>query len=316
MVGGPSASTEELHLAATVARRYYLDRISRVEIAQEFGISRFKVARLIERAHAEGLVRIEITDPLGVSPDLSAALKDALHLRNAFVVDVGTQTRTQVGAMAARYLAEIVRPDGRVGIAWSRSTQALVEHLRGLPPCRFIQLCGVIPRAAEEEQNVELVRQAARAVGGTATTFYSPFVVADAPTAIALRRQPGISDALRACDHLDVAVITVGQWMRGESTVHDALSEEDQVSFRRRGALAESCGILLDARGRALRHGLQRRVVAVTEAQLRTAGEIVVLATEEVRAPAVHALVRSGLGHTLITHRSFAERLLLTRGHG
>jgi DNA-binding transcriptional regulator LsrR (DeoR family) len=293
-----------------VARRYYIDRVSRVAIAEEFHISRFKVARLIDRAHAEGLVRIEIFDPYAVDPALSEALRSAFGLRRALVLAEAPQPRTQIGALAGRHLSEVVRPGARVGLAWSPSTHVLVDHLRDLPPCRFVQLCGVLPRTAEEEQSVDLVRRAARAVGGTAATFYSPFVVPDAPTAAALRRQPGIAEALHECDALDVAVITVGEWRRGESTVHDALSAADQALFRRRGAVAESCGILFAADGTPLRDGMQQRVVAVTARQLQRAGEVVVLATESDRAPAVLALLRSGLGHALITHRAVAEALL------
>jgi DNA-binding transcriptional regulator LsrR (DeoR family) len=305
------AADAELHLAATVARRHYVDRVSQVDIAEELGVSRFKVARLLDRAHVEGIVRIEILDPHGVDAVLSEELRAALGLRKALVLTAASEPRTQVGAMAARYLAEVVPPGGRVGIAWSRSTQALVEHVRDVPPCRFVQLCGVIPRAAEEEQSVDLVRRAARAVGGTAVTFYAPFVVADAATGSALRRQSGIAEALHECDRLDVAVITVGQWCPGESTVHDALPVAEQELFRRRGALAESCGLLLDEHGRVLNGGLQQRVVAVSEAQLRRTREVVVVATDEVRTPAVRALARSGMADTLITHRAVAEQLLL-----
>lgn len=311
-----AAPHAELHLAASVARRYYIDRLSRVDIAQEFGVSRFKVARLLDRAHAEGLVHIEILDPHGVDADLSEAVRSALGLRKALVLAAATEPRTQVGALAARHLAEVVPDNGTVGVAWSRATQALIEHLSGLPPCRFVQLCGVIPQAAEEEQNVELVRRAARTVGGTAVTFYAPFVVADAPTATALQRQAGIAEALRECDRLDVAVITVGLWQPGESTVHDALSAEEQRRFAQRGAVAESCGMLFDADGLMLRDGLQRRVVAVTEAQLRRTDEVVALATDQGRTPALLALARSGLVDTLVTHRAVAEQLLIEHSAG
>ena len=50
-------------LTATVARRYYLDGASKSDIAAELGLSRFKVARLLDRARATGLVRIELDSP-------------------------------------------------------------------------------------------------------------------------------------------------------------------------------------------------------------------------------------------------------------
>ena len=46
------AGPASLVLSASVARRYYLDGRSKTEIADEFGLSRFKVARLIETARA------------------------------------------------------------------------------------------------------------------------------------------------------------------------------------------------------------------------------------------------------------------------
>ena len=41
---------DELFLRAVIARRYYLEGRTRVEIAEEFGLSRFKVARMLEEA--------------------------------------------------------------------------------------------------------------------------------------------------------------------------------------------------------------------------------------------------------------------------
>jgi len=48
---------------AIIARRYFIDGRSKVQIATEYGISRFKVARILETALAEGVVRIEIDVP-------------------------------------------------------------------------------------------------------------------------------------------------------------------------------------------------------------------------------------------------------------
>jgi DNA-binding transcriptional regulator LsrR (DeoR family) len=48
-----------LVLAAAVARRYYLEGETKVEIAGQLGLSRFKVARLLEEARASGIVRTD-----------------------------------------------------------------------------------------------------------------------------------------------------------------------------------------------------------------------------------------------------------------
>ncbi len=58
----PFAGPLEMITTAQVARRYYLDHRSKVQIAAELGITRFKVARLLELAHTSGTVRITIVD--------------------------------------------------------------------------------------------------------------------------------------------------------------------------------------------------------------------------------------------------------------
>src|ERR1700678_737505 len=70
----------EVVLAARVARQYYLEGISKVDIAERLGISRFRVARLLDSARESGLVRIEIGLPGRVlDAGLSAGVCSALR---------------------------------------------------------------------------------------------------------------------------------------------------------------------------------------------------------------------------------------------
>jgi DNA-binding transcriptional regulator LsrR (DeoR family) len=57
---------DDLVTAAHVARRYYLDQQSKVEIAAAMNMSRFRVARLLSVARTSGLVNIKIETPGGV----------------------------------------------------------------------------------------------------------------------------------------------------------------------------------------------------------------------------------------------------------
>src|ERR1700721_1821807 len=78
----------EVVLAARVARQFYLEGVSKVDIADRLGISRFRVARLLDSARESGLVRIEIGLPGGaLDAGLSAELCSAFGLRHAFAFD-------------------------------------------------------------------------------------------------------------------------------------------------------------------------------------------------------------------------------------
>ena len=65
MAGLSADRPSEVVLAARVARQFYLEGVSKIEIADRLGISRFRVARLLDSAREAGMVRIEIGLPGG-----------------------------------------------------------------------------------------------------------------------------------------------------------------------------------------------------------------------------------------------------------
>src|SRR6266571_4689728 len=104
----------DLVQATRAARLYYLDDRSKMEIAAELGVSRFKVARLLDLARSSGIVTVTITEPGSLDLNLSDRLRDRFGLRHAIVVstsqDDDTLTRRHVGTVAAKLLTEIATP--------------------------------------------------------------------------------------------------------------------------------------------------------------------------------------------------------------
>src|SRR6266702_3041689 len=84
MAGLSADRPSEVVLAARVARQFYLEGVSKVDIADQLGISRFRVARLLDSARESGMVRIEIGLPGGnLDAGLSAELCSAFELKQA-----------------------------------------------------------------------------------------------------------------------------------------------------------------------------------------------------------------------------------------
>ncbi|MEA2213247.1 MAG: hypothetical protein QOF83_3195 [Solirubrobacteraceae bacterium] len=307
---GPAAAV----LAATVARRYYLDGVSKSEIADELGLSRFKVARVLDRARSSGLVRIELHYEGEIDLDLSVRLGTHLHLRRCLVIDSPDEDeqvlRTNLGKVAAGLLTEIVEPDDVLGLAWSRTLMAMRSSLRSLAPCAVVQLTGALSRPDVDEGSIELVRDVARIANGPAFCFYAPMIVPSAATAKSLSAQPEVAGAMRRFGDLTKAVLTIGAWEPRQSTVADALSASQYEDDKRLGARAELCGIQLDAQGEPLRTALSERVIAIGPDQLRAVPEIIAIAYGVPKASAVRAAIEGGFATSLITHASLARELL------
>jgi DNA-binding transcriptional regulator LsrR (DeoR family) len=304
----------QLVLTASVARRYYLDGRSKVEIADELGLSRFKVARLIDAARAGGLVRIEIADPGAIDVDLSTGLQGAFGLQHAVVVDTpdgnSTTLRQDLGKAAAALLTEIATPDDVLGLAWSRSVSAMTNALTQLPTVPVVQLTGALVQPGVVDSSVDLVRHAARVSGGAAHFFYAPTIVADPATARALHKQPEVARTFGRFSSVTKAVVGVGLWAPGESTVYDAAEPKVRRELHRRGVRAEISGVLVDANGDPVESDLTKRMIGINAAQLRAIPEVIALAYNTARSPAVQAAIRAGLINSVVTHSSLARALL------
>src|ERR687893_355691 len=236
-------------LTASVARRYYLDGRSKVEIAEEFGLSRFKVARLLDAARESGLVRIEIRSQGGIDVDLSARLQDRFGLQHSVVVDTpdddDASLREHLGRAAAQLLAEILTPEDVLGLAWARAVSAMTGALPPLPGTPVVQLSGALSLPGRPDTSVDLVRDVAGRSGGVAHVFYAPLTVPDAATARALKSQPEVARAFAQLPSVTKAVGGVGLWAAGQSTLYDASSDHDRQVMRDLGVCADISGVFL-----------------------------------------------------------------------
>lgn len=301
-------------LTATVAKRYYLDGRSKIEIADEFGMSRFKVARLLDTARETGMVRIEIRHDSEIDVDLSTRLQERFGLQHSIVVDThehdAAALRGHLGRAAARLLAEIVTPQDVLGLAWARAVSAMAQALPPLPRTPVVQLTGALSLPDGPDTSVDVVREVASASGGAAHVFYAPFTVPDAATARALRRQPEVARAFAQLPLVTKAVAGVGRWEPGQSTLYDVLSEEDRTQLHALGVCADVSGVFLAADGEPIRTELSERMIGISAEEMRAIPEVVVIPYGEAKAPAVRAALRSGLVGGIVTHTALASAVL------
>lgn len=302
-------------LTAAVARRFYLAGRSKVEIADEFHLSRFQVARLLERALASGLVRIQIGDPAAsIDVDASSRLQDAFALRHSVVVDAttddGLALRHQLGAAAADLIGEIVTATDVLGLAWARTVSAMAEAVVSLAPAPVVQLTGSLSGSGIVDSSVEVVRELSSRSGGTAYHYYAPMIVSDATTAQSLRGQREVAAAFDRFGSVTKAVVGIGRWLPGQSVIYDTAAEHDRQLLEGLDVCAEFCGLFATADGQVVETALADRMIGITATQMRAIPEVIGIPYGVDKAPAVRAALRSGLVTSLITHSRLARALL------
>lgn len=317
MVDSSDARDDDAVVEA-VLRRYYLDDATKLDIAREFGISRFKVARLLDDAKRRGLVHIEIASS-AADPERSEELRRALGLRRAVVVadSVGRDldaVRRAVGRLSARVLTELAGRESVVGISSSLALTAMGEEITSLGDSTVVQLTGVLSTQVTGMGPVELVRDVAAKSSGRSRVFYAPFVTPTAASARDLRDDPTIRWAMSAYPRLDIAVVTVGRWSAGASGLYDSLTDRECEELARAGAIGEVCGIVVDRQGVPVTSSATERVLGISYDELRRVPEVVAVVYTGNRAPVIRALAEGKLITSIVTSAAVADEILTELG--
>ena len=103
----------------TVAKLHYEGDLSQVQIAKQLGLSTATISRLLQRARAEGIVRIEVRD-IHAPDALGGLLAERLGLKTVVAVD----------APVAAGVQALAGPLSRVSAAMAPYRRAIAEALR------------------------------------------------------------------------------------------------------------------------------------------------------------------------------------------
>lgn len=303
---------EERLKMAYVARRYYRDDATRSEIADEIGVSRFKIARMIERAKELGIIKFEISAGDLVDPGLSVDLQKRFGLRRALVVTAPSEgediVREFVGRAAAHLLSEIAEEGDVVGFTSGRTVYAVAGFLESLPRCDVVALGGVAGQATEH--GVEILRRAQRIAGGKMWPIFAPLVVRDPATARALLQDPLIHQAASQFRRVTKGVVAVGSWNPPNSQLYDAARElgyaEDLLA---QGVVGEVAATLFAENGSII-NTIDDRTIAIRAETLKKIPEVICVAGGASKARAMRSAISAGLVHSVVTDASLARELL------
>jgi DNA-binding transcriptional regulator LsrR (DeoR family) len=308
--GHPPVSLE----AAIVARLYYIDGKQKNDIAHDLGVSRFKVARLIDEARASGIVRIYVDMPADIDLPIGEELSQAFSINRSIVVrsiDAAPDAASSlIGTAGARYLESVLDADDVLGISWGTSLTHLVDALHSVAPAEVVQLVGGVRSAGMNASGTELVRRLAQQTGAGAYPLHAPLLVRTASMARELRDDPALADAIQRFTRLSIALVGIGSWQPPKSSLYAEFSPQERAELLEHGAAADLCALVLDAAGRPVASQALSRTVGITLEELRRVPEVIAVAGGDEKIGAIAATLRSGIVNTLVTDSRTALALL------
>ncbi|MFC7957538.1 sugar-binding transcriptional regulator [Rhodococcoides kroppenstedtii] len=319
IVTTPSAS-DELRLALRAATMYHVEGATQAEIAAKLGVSRPTAGRLVARARANGLVRIEIHVPEEISgsvhTDLERRLEERYGLDEALVVtssidDAGGRYDA-VGRAAAGVLTRRLQPAHTLGFTWGPETVAVAQALqgRGSRCARVVQLDGSMS-TADYQTGVDFVlARCAEQLQATPMRLNAP-LYADPATVVALQQDSLMSRALDAGRTADLMFFGLGPVSTSTTLFEGSYLDADLlVELDHLGAVGEIGGRFFDADGRDVGGSLAERTVSVPLDDIRNCATTLLISGGARKHAAVRAALRGRLATVLVTDIACALDLL------
>lgn len=316
---------EELAVIAEIARMYYVEGMSQLEIANMLFFSKAKVSRALRMAREENIVEFHINYPLKRSLKLETELKHKFGLQEALVVmDLYDNQNTdisikRIGEMAANYLDEILKDGDSIGVSWGRTIYQTVRQLKPSSPrnVQVVQLVGNSTDAYKLDMDATtLVERTAQAFQGTTSKLYAPMYVNSDIVRRELLKEPVIQKTLEKIRTIDYALTGIADVSLVSSLNSWAgyMTENKKRDLIKKGAVGYLCGYFLDQDGNRLSDPINDKIIGISFEELKQVPYVIAVAGGVDKTHAIFAALRGGLIHCLITDSWIAEKLLAMKG--
>ncbi len=318
--------TERDKILLKVVRKFYKERLSKTDIANELNISVTHVNRLLQEASEKGIVRISINAPR--FEDLEIALSEKYRLQESIVVDYTedeSYLRIDLGHAAATYFEERVPAGKKVGIGSGRSMYEMASHIEERP--RAIEL---YPLNVMAQRELTTVSVDANSLVNTLWFKSRPdakafkvelfFPYRDMEKTVQkvkeLVKEPPIAEFRESLRALDFYFFSVSE-LRPDSILV-ALAKEIGVGFeelKRKGIIGDCIFNTINAKGEEVSFGSEELTLGLnikdlTEACARDHARVVCIAGGLKKREVLRVALERRAINVLITDREVAAFLL------
>lgn len=308
----PRFGGDDLEIRA--AWLYHVDGLTQAQVAARLHVSRPTVGRLLERARATGVVRVEIDAERLASFGMARTLQQMWSLREVVVVPTGgtnlsREARNErLSSAAAGYLRRYLHPGAVVGVAWGDTVQRTLTHLPAamLEGVTLASLSGGI-----EHLTRRVLGQPALA--GHLRVVPAPLLASSASVAQTLRNEPQVREVLELARTATVTLTGIGTALPGSSAARSGLiTDTDVARFAAAGAVGDMLGDWFAADGATVSTDISNHRIGLGIEDLRDLPEVVGIAGGIAKIPAIRGALSGGYLDVLVTDEEVAGALVQT----
>lgn len=315
-LGGKDMYRDKDKLAINVAKLYYRSDYSQQKIAQELGVSRPSISRLLQYAKDKGYVNIQIVDPVEDMSHMEQRLKDKLHLKDVKIasstINDEEEIKKYIGITAARYLDSIIKDGDIIGVGWGTTlynmSQALVP--KAIKGSQVVQLEGGVSHSEWNNYAREILESFAANFDTVAQYMPLPVIFDTKETKELVDKDRYIKRVLELGRHANIAIFSVGT-VRPNALFfrlgYTGIEEQEKIQ---KSSVGDICSRFFDVEGRICNRDLDDRTVGITLSELRDKEFSIMISGGEAKINAIRAALKGRYANVLITDQFTGKALL------
>lgn len=305
----------EEHLLVRAAWLAYVGGLTQDQVAQQLGLHRTRVNRMLAQAREQGIVQVTINAKIASCVALEGVLSERYGLKEAIVVpspsDEALVPQT-VAVAAGRALSDRLHEGMAVGIGWGRTLRLSMKSVpvRPIADLSVVALLGTLTEGSVLNA-YESASRLADILDARCHYLAAPIFAESERTRDVFVNERILREAFAAARKVDLALVSVGSLDRGATMRRlGVLDDADITALRELGATGDLCAHFIDADGQLVDHPINRRVIGLAPADLAGIETVILASGGRDKAAVLRGALRLGVVDVLVTDEGAAEAIL------
>lgn len=302
-----AASDFEENLMIKIAWYYYMENLTQQAIADQLGISRMRVIKLLEKARQTGVVQFRISSSFDKRHEMETRLMETYHLKDCYIVPTNPNAagvNDTIAKAASIYISNHITDNCYINFGYGDTSSRTIEYLaKNLETSvSFVSLTGgvgyYLPNSESNIFNAKLY------------LIPAPLIMSSREMAEAIRSESSVSEVSSMIRLASMTIVGIGA-MDNSATIlkSSILGHNDFLLLNMKGAVGDVICHFIDKDGNLVDTDIDSRLVSVPLDTLNELENVIGVAAGKHKVSAITAALKGGYLDILITDESTAALL-------
>lgn len=300
-------SDYEENLMIKIAWYYYMENLTQQAIADQLGISRMRVIKLLEKARQTGIVQFQISSTFDKRHAFETELINRYHLKDCYTVPTNPNpagVNDTIAKAASIYIANHITDHSYINFGYGDTSSKTIAYLARTLESQvsYVSLTGgvsyYLPNSDSNIFNAKLY------------LLPAPLVMSSVDMAKAIQKENTIREVSNMINLASMTIVGIGG-MDEEATIvkSSILSHNDFLLLTMKGAVGDIICHFIDKDGNLVDTDIDSRLISVSLDTLHQLDNVIGVAAGAHKTAAILAALKGGYLDILITDEITAELL-------